>query len=288
MGRDSAFHATRDQGQRGLPDVASIGCGPRPRQATLTRMSSAALPTGAPVAYPESDGQPMAETDLHRDEMMDLINGLKDRYRDDPTAYVAGNLFVYIVEGDPSAVFAPDVMVVFGVEKRQRRTYKLWEEKRPPDIVFEVSSRKTWVEDRGNKRDICKEIGVREYVLYDPEADYLVPPLQLLRRVDGSYRPAEPAADGSLVSDVLGLRMSLGPDGRIVLVDTDTGEPVLRDAVVRAAHRTAEQRVITAEQRVSTAEQHTTTAEQDLRREREERERLEAELARLREQLSKS
>ncbi len=32
-----------------------------------------AIPLQRDVYYPESDGQPMAETDLHRDEMFDLI-----------------------------------------------------------------------------------------------------------------------------------------------------------------------------------------------------------------------
>ncbi len=35
-------------------------------------------PAVAEVFYPESDGQPMAETDVHRDLMIDLIAMLPD------------------------------------------------------------------------------------------------------------------------------------------------------------------------------------------------------------------
>lgn len=39
--------------------------------------------------------------------------------------YVAGNLFVYYEEGDPTQVVAPDVFVVKGVPRQKRRTYKV-------------------------------------------------------------------------------------------------------------------------------------------------------------------
>src|SRR5436305_6900371 len=82
------------------------------------------------VIYPESDGQPMAETDLHREEMVDLIAGLQRRYRPAPDVYVAGNLFFYYRQGDPRSVVAPDVFLVQGVPKGRRRVYKLRSEER--------------------------------------------------------------------------------------------------------------------------------------------------------------
>jgi Uma2 family endonuclease len=126
-------------------------------------MPQSAIPPA--VDYPESDGQPMAETDLHRDEMFALIDMLRDHVGRGPDArdYVSGNLFVYYEPGNPAAVFAPDVFVVRGVGGRQRRIYKLWEERVAPEVVFEVSSRKTWLEDHGNKRILCSRLGVAEY-----------------------------------------------------------------------------------------------------------------------------
>ncbi len=39
------------------------------------------IPLRQDIIYPESDAQPMAESDLHREEMVDLIAGLQRRYR---------------------------------------------------------------------------------------------------------------------------------------------------------------------------------------------------------------
>ncbi len=65
-------------------------------------LKSASLATGKrQVYYPESDGKPMAETDLHRDEMFDLIARLQTRYADAPDVYVSGNLLGTDKEGDP-------------------------------------------------------------------------------------------------------------------------------------------------------------------------------------------
>ena len=92
------------------------------------------------IFYPETDGKPMAETDTHRDLMIDLIEALKDFFRDDPLVYVSGNLLIYFQEGDPRVCVAPDVFVVKGVAKKRRRIYKVWEEKKAPDFVLELSN----------------------------------------------------------------------------------------------------------------------------------------------------
>ncbi|HMV49864.1 MAG TPA: Uma2 family endonuclease, partial [Blastocatellia bacterium] len=75
--------------------------------------------------YPESDGKPMAETDIHRNLLADLVFTLDNHFRHQPDVYVSGNLLVYYVEGNPAKCFAPDVFVVRGVPKNQRRIYKL-------------------------------------------------------------------------------------------------------------------------------------------------------------------
>jgi len=47
-----------------------------------------ALPLEQEIEYPTSDGQPMAETTLHRKVMNDLIEGLERRYADVPDVWV--------------------------------------------------------------------------------------------------------------------------------------------------------------------------------------------------------
>ncbi|NJN67568.1 MAG: Uma2 family endonuclease, partial [Chloroflexaceae bacterium] len=200
------------------------------------------------VDYPESDGKPMAETDVHRQEMMDLIQMLTDHFADDPTVYISGNLFVYYEEGKPDKVVAPDVFVVKGLDKGLRRTYKLWVEQRVPCTVIEISSRKTAREDRREKYDLYAQLGVPEYFLFDPLGEYLRPPLYGLRLVGKAYQLIGPGADGSVLSTELGLRLQR--HGRhLSLVDAATGERLLRPAEQRA--RAEEQARLAAEQRVA-------------------------------------
>lgn len=149
-------------------------------------MLKTALPD-TEIEYPESDGKPMAETDTHRVQMTDaLIHPLQERYRDE-AVYVSGNLFFYYEEGNPRAVVAPDVFVVFGVSNKIRRIYKLWEEGQAPAVVFELTSKSTYEDDLSRKRLLYEELGVREYFLFDPLHEYLRPPLQGYRLTDEGY-----------------------------------------------------------------------------------------------------
>jgi Uma2 family endonuclease len=199
------------------------------------------LPFPSTIEYPESDGEPMAETDIHRDEMADTIDTLKDRYADADDVYVAGNLFIYYEEGNPAARFAPDVFMVRGVPKRKRRIYKLWEEHQPPAFVLEVTSRGTRREDKGFKKELCAELRVGEYFMFDPECDYLKPPLQGYRLVQGRYESIRPAADGSVRSEALGLLLTI-EEGRLRLIDPATGARLLRPEEARRAAREADAR----------------------------------------------
>ena len=208
-----------------------------------------AIPLQREIHYPESDGQPMAETELHREEMTYLIQALQSWYRDAPDVHVGGNLFLYYVQGNPRAVISPDVYVTKGIPKGLRRIYKLWEEKKAPNLVIEVTSDSTRDEDLLKKKDIYERLGVEEYLLFDPLGDYLDPRLQGYRLVDGRYRPMPLEPDGSLTSQTIGLR--LRPEGsRLLLIDPATGEPMLSDQEVRdrlaeesAARRAAEEEI---------------------------------------------
>ena len=100
-----------------------------------------------PVEYPETDGRPVGEkTDLHIDWMIRVRDLLKHRYRHHQT-YVTANLLVYFEEGDPSRFVVPDIMVVKDCQPDRRRGFKIWEEGRTPNTVFEITSRGTQSED---------------------------------------------------------------------------------------------------------------------------------------------
>ncbi len=63
--------------------------------ATPNAQALRSLDSYPPERLPESDGKPMAETDIHRDQMVDLIYGLREFLRPDSRRDVSGNLFVY-------------------------------------------------------------------------------------------------------------------------------------------------------------------------------------------------
>lgn len=189
--------------------------------------------------YPESDGQPMAETEIHLEETIYLIEALKDRFRDAQDVYVGGDMFLYYVEGVPGHVVAPDVFMVFGVPKRKRRIYKLWEEGRPPSLVIEVTSADTRKKDLGPKKALYERLGVQEYLLYDPLGDYLDPRIRGFHLVGGSYAPMAPGEKSSIQSSTTGLTFRM-EESRLRLIDTATGQPLLRGEEARELARRAQ------------------------------------------------
>ena len=159
------------------------------------------------VRYPTSDGKPMAETDWHRILMIDLIQTLEGWFADDPKVYVSGNLLMFYVEGDRRRHLSPDVFVVKGVPKHKRLYYLLWEEKKGPDVVIELTSKSTRNEDLKKKFDLYQYVlKVSEYFLFDPLGDYLKPPMQGYRLKGGKYE-AIALVKNRLVSPTLGLHL---------------------------------------------------------------------------------
>jgi Uma2 family endonuclease len=179
------------------------------------------------IEYPESDGKPVGETDVHRREILHTIETLERHFRDAPDIYVSGNLMFYYEEGNPSAVVSPDVFVVKGVRKGLRRTYKLWEEGVAPCVVIEMTSRSTRLEDKGDKRALYALLGVREYFLFDPLGEYLKPPLQGFTLVDGEYAALPFESDGGIISRELGLKL-YRDETVLRLFDLASGREVVR------------------------------------------------------------
>jgi Uma2 family endonuclease len=143
------------------------------------------------VYYPESDGQPMAETDFHITAIMYLFQSLRTFFLQANDTKVFADIMFYYEEGNPYKSISPDVMVVKGVGKHPRRVFKLWEEN-VPEVVFEISSRKTWRDDLQKKFFLYQQFGVKEYYIFDPEYDYLTDePLVAFHLKNGEFKPVK-------------------------------------------------------------------------------------------------
>ena len=234
-----------------------------------------AIATTYTIDYPESDGKPVGETDVHRRELLYTAETLERYFAARNDVYVSGNLLFYYEEGNPAAVVSPDVFVVFGPAPGLRRTYKLWQEKYAPSFVLEVSSRDTRFEDRGTKRALYAELGVQEYLLFDPEGEYLKPPLQGYTLVGGEYQPMSRMADGAIYSRTLDL--TLRKQGLELHLYRVAGDRILRTNELEAAYLAG---VARAEYETQRAEHETQRAEHEAQRAEYEAQRAESEAQR--------
>jgi len=249
--------------------------------------------------YPESDGEPMGETDLHRWLMMDLIGALEcyfgrqEQEQQQEQVYVSGNILLYYERGNIKARISPDVLVTLGVPKGPRRIYKVWEEGKAPDFVIEVTSKKTKARDRGIKKGLYEALGVKEYLLFDPTSDYLDPRFQVFRLEGGRHVPVlAPEAVGyesvqlGLTFRVLEnqLRIFETHSQRLLPNSIELGHQASQQSkrAEQEAHR-AEQEAKRAEQEAKRAEQEAQRADQQSQRADQENARADRLAARLRE-----
>jgi Uma2 family endonuclease len=199
--------------------------------------------------YPTSDGKPMAESEVHRIQMNDLIFNCVNLLADEPDVYVGGNMLMYYHEGYGRDHVSADVFVTFGVERGIRECWMTWEENgRFADVVFEISSPSTIKEDLGKKMRLYAQLGVTEYYLYDPQRNNK-PPLAGYRLVDGAYQPMTRLVGvEGYSSEVLGAELRV-VNARLRVIDPATGEPLLVPAELEVVRARAEAARKAAEER---------------------------------------
>lgn len=193
----------------------------------------------------------MAETDIHRKQMFILLDALEEYLRPHPRRYASGNTFVYYRDeaGDRQSV-APDVFVVLDVENKERRYYNIEEEGKAPDLIIELISTSTKLEDLGNKRVLYAGLGVREYYVFDPTGEVIKGQLRGFRLNDGEYIPI---VGSRLQSQVLDIDLVV-EQGRLRLYDRNTGQRLLTHEESEAARRKAEAKAVQAEAKAAAAE----------------------------------
>ena len=272
----------------------------------------------------EEDEEDVAVHTAHDQISLDLRAGLERRYRDRGDVLVAHELLVYFDGAKPSRRSArrlsPDLLVAFGVPRRDRGSFTVWEEGRAPDFVLEILSEGTWRkdvgEDVGEKVALYEAMGVREYFLFDPHGR-AEPRLQAWAYRDAGPKPAEVPVNPSrrrrelpgramriagkrmrgIHSEVLGLCLChTDPWPPVDHVRPDAGkvrwfDPVpnrlletYQESDLRQAEdaRAAEARARAAEEKASDAEQRAGAAEQRARAAEERANGMAAELEALR------
>ena len=220
--------------------------------------------TAPTLVYPESDGEPMAETGRHVRALLDMIDMIDWHFRDTPDVHISGNMFLYYEEGNPRKVISPDVFMVRGVGKKELRTYKTWEQQPYLDFVIEFASPSTFTRDFAEKKEIYEQIlQVKEYYIYDPYHE-IQPSFIGFRLVEGSYEDIA-FVEGRLPSETLGLELG-ERDGVLRLYDPVKG----------TWFGPAREHVDEAETRASEAESRAQHAEAELEKLRTALEQLEA------------
>jgi Uma2 family endonuclease len=153
--------------------------------------------------------EPPLETDFHRDQIDLLIRLLKYWWKDRSDFYISGNLTVYYNEKQlKSRDFrGPDIFVVLGAEKKDRRSWVVWDEGgKYPNVVIELLSSSTATVDRGTKKQLYQDIWrVPDYFWFHPEtlefAGFCL--------VSGKYELIAPTDTGRRWSEQLGLYLGI-------------------------------------------------------------------------------
>ncbi len=206
-------------------------------------------PIAMKIAYPESDGLPMAENTEQFRWIVMIKENLEALFRERSDVFVAGDLLWYPVEGHPEIRRAPDALVAFGRPKGRRGSYMQWlEHDVAPQVVFEVRSPGNTMTEMLEKIEFYDQYGVEEYYVYDPDTD----DLSGMLREDGKLRVHTPM-DG-WVSPRLGIRFDtsgeelriFAPDGTPFVSFSDLKQQAEHE---RAARQQAEQRATQAEER---------------------------------------
>lgn len=180
------------------------------------------LPTAqtTEIFYPSSDGEPLAETSVHADAIINTVIALR-QYLQERSAIVLADQYLYYAQGFPRLRVAPDVMVIFNVAPGGRDNYKIWEEGQVPVVIFEITSEGTRNHDMGFKKTLYEQLGVLEYWLFDPKGEWIQEKLQGYRLRGEVY---EAITDGRC--DPLQLRLQV--DGQLIsFYREDNGEKLL-------------------------------------------------------------
>lgn len=201
------------------------------------------------IFYPSSDGEPLAETSVHVDAIINAVVVLR-QYLAQQQAIVLADQFLYYAQGFPKLRVAPDIMVIWDVPPGPRDNYKTWQEGSVPAVIFEITSEGTRTQDQNHKKTLYEQLEVKEYWLFDPKGEWIPEQLRGYRLQGEQY---EPITDGR--SEPLKLRLQI-EDTLIGFYREDTGEKLLAPDELVAALRQQTQARQSLEQQLTLERQN--------------------------------
>ncbi len=164
-------------------------------------------PTVYIEGYPCEDDEPMAATQFHGLQINTIYDQISRYFSVNEYIHIGVDNFIYYSEGDLTKVVAPDIFIVFGVQKYPlRRSFYTWSEGAVPVAVFEFLSDSTAHQDRDEKVSIyMNDIGVQEYFIHQPEMKKPSEFRGWRRTASGEVIEIETDEQGALFSEALNL-----------------------------------------------------------------------------------
>ncbi|MEH2290340.1 Uma2 family endonuclease [Nostoc sp.] len=205
------------------------------------------------VIFPPGDilsDEPPLESDLHRDQIDLLIRILKLWWRERQDFYASGNLTIYYSPNQKKSEYfrGPDFFVVLGTEKKDRKSWVVWQEDgKYPNVIVEILSSSTTAVDKGLKKQVYQDtFRTPDYFWFDS----VTMKLQGFHLVDGKYQEIQNTTDGRLWSQQLELYLGVY-EGKLRFFTTENQLILSSEELVEQERLRAEQ----AEERVERAEQ---------------------------------
>ena len=143
------------------------------------------------VIFPPGDilsDEPPLEGDLHREQIDLLIRILKLWWRERQDFYASENLTIYYSPNQKKLEYfrGPDFFVVLGTEKKDRKSWVVWQEDgKYPNVIVEILSSSTATVDKGLKKQVYQDtFRTPDYFWFDP----VTMELQGFHLIDGKYQ----------------------------------------------------------------------------------------------------
>jgi Uma2 family endonuclease len=231
--------------------------------------------------------EPPLETYRHLAQIVLLLTCLEWLWQDRTDFFAAANLSIYYNARQlkNKDFRGPDFFVVLGTERRERKSWVIWDEEgKYPNVILEILSDSTAAIDRGLKKQLYQDIfRTPEYFWFDPYSLEFAG----FHLIDNRYETIHSNEQGWLWSQQLELFLGVyneklrlfKPNGELVLTPTEEAEQRIQET------KLAQEMVVQERQR---AEQERQRAEQEQQRAEQEQQRAELAEAQLAEEQQRS